>query len=455
MGESLIIRKGSGGSSSGNRIITEIIIENTNWVVPKAKNGISVRIFGGGGAGYNSASGGGGGGGWMNNDIFTNLTPGQVIPINIGAGGTVLWNSTNTSWYSTAGGTTTFGSYLSAAGGEAGKWDMGGNGGSGGGGNSGGIGYQFGGGGGGAGDGGNGGLWGGGGGGITNGGNGGTYGGGGGGGGTNNRTTHYGGNGGTYGGGGGVGGVVGWSYSTSFIGGSKGIGGTYGGNGGTGFISIVKKYINGVLAENGTNTLGWTNVYFDAYDNKYYNGNGASVTTAINNYNGIVIGGSGGGGYGGRGGRGGIGYSDEDSYGHAWGGGGGGYGSNGGNGASWNTASSPTRLGGGGGGGFGGDGGHYSGGGGGYGKTAKGGNGANGSWGGGGGGYHATGGDGGPYAHGGGGGYGPSGRGGYYKIHIDAYSQCGGIAAGGGGLGRGINTAGKGGNGICIIQYYI
>lgn len=172
MAESLIVRKGGSGSGSFiGELKTEIITSNLNWVVPKVRNNqISVRIFGGGGAGSNDATyapsggsvigggGSGGGGGWMNNAIFTNLTPGQVIPITIGIGGNIGYNTT----YS--GGTSAFGSYLSANGGEKatlssyntgdsivgiGKGGGGGNGGSGGGtgGSNGGIGYQFGGGG--------------------------------------------------------------------------------------------------------------------------------------------------------------------------------------------------------------------------------------------------------------------------------------------------------------------
>ena len=115
------------------------------------------------------------------------------------------------------------------------------------------------------------------------------------------------------------------------------------------------------------------------------------------------------------------------------------------------------------GGGYGGCGGNDFGGGGGY-----GGNGGNNS--GGGGGYGANGGDG--YNHGsldatitgstrvfraftggGGGGYGPSGTGGSYQSGF----TDGGIAAGGaGGVATYVSSkpAGKGGNGICIIQYY-
>lgn len=150
MGESLIVRKGGGGSSSsGNIFRTEIITINTNWVVPKSKNqSFTVRIFGGGGAGGNiSTGGGGGGGGWMNSSIL-NLNAGDIISINLGKVGSGFvsgsWNSNGST-----GGSSFFGSYLSANGGEGGISSNGGNGGSGSGaGNqwgNGGHGYQFGG----------------------------------------------------------------------------------------------------------------------------------------------------------------------------------------------------------------------------------------------------------------------------------------------------------------------
>ena len=47
MSEAIISRRGGGSSFSGGRLITETIIENTNWVVPNGikNNEISVRIF--------------------------------------------------------------------------------------------------------------------------------------------------------------------------------------------------------------------------------------------------------------------------------------------------------------------------------------------------------------------------------------------------------------------------
>ena len=72
MSEAIIAKRYSKSSSSGgsgtepSHLVTEVIVENTNWTVPSGINGnkVSVRLFGaGGGALYES----GGGGGWMNN----------------------------------------------------------------------------------------------------------------------------------------------------------------------------------------------------------------------------------------------------------------------------------------------------------------------------------------------------------------------------------------------------
>ena len=165
---------------------TETITGSTTWTVPKTiKGNISVLIFGGGGSGLSPNSDnvcGGGGSGWMNNGEFS-IAGGTQIPITIGNGGSLAGQS---------GGTTTFGTYLSANGGVNGGYSLmrfyGGSGGAGGGGSDdGGTGYQFGGGGGKFRSGGRGGTWGGGGGSglelrsASDGGDGGTYGGGGGG----------------------------------------------------------------------------------------------------------------------------------------------------------------------------------------------------------------------------------------------------------------------------------
>ena len=348
MAEAVISRRG--WTAEGKpELRTEVITGSTNWTVPNYKGNVSVRIFGGGAFNNN-----GGGSGWMNNAVFNNLVKGQNIVITIGAGGT---NSNK------SGGTTSFGTYLSANGGS------GTNGGAGGG-MDGGQGYQFGGAGSRSGKGGDGGIWGGGGGGARNGGNGGQYGGGGGGGIRHSGRTVYsynGGNGGTYGGGGGSGYWTRVEVSdTSFGGRSEtngGKGGTYGGNGAGAY--------NNTNAENGTNTIGNSSVPLNlrgyghcgaesnvvfinnksgqnrvAYTDRTYGaggggfgGNGGQVTgkniridNGLGYYFTAKTGGGGGGGYGGNGGAGcrrGLGTTYEDDYGNMTGGGGGGYGGDG------------------------------------------------------------------------------------------------------------------------------
>ena len=382
MGEAIITaRIGDSVVRTKWRYKTELIIQNTIWEVPvnaDVSKGISVRIFGGGGKGSEYT---GGGGGYMNNAILS-LNHGDKVLINIGIGGGYSSSLT--------GGTTTFGSYLSANGATSysnvpdlrGNVYVGGSGGSGGGcqdngampwgsnGSRGGKGHQFGGGGGIYG--GDGGYWGGGGGsfyglmpfasfGITQNhtyaGNGGYYGGGGGlvcmnnyidGKSNDNKIPEdsVGGYGGYYGGGGG--GV--WyvpsdidNFSEQDIKFTRGgcirynnyesesaiIG--YSGFGGAGTTAIgIDQYVkmNKIYnAKNGTDTSTWTNVFNDG--NGYFRGKGL----AGNN-------GGGGGGFGGNGGhgyiknkRGGSGDRNYIEYNYMYiiGGGGGGYGGNGGN----------------------------------------------------------------------------------------------------------------------------
>ena len=390
MSEAIISRRGYTAAGKP-QLMTETITTNIVWTCPNIRSNVSVRLFGGGQGGYNGV---GGRGGWMNNGEIK-VNNGEKVTITIGSGG-------DNGGYS--GGTTSFGSYLSAnGGGSAG-------GGSGGGGETGLNGNQFGGGGTHDYDGdytsksGCGGIWGGGGGGCAavsgtrgnkvrvSGGDGGLYGGGGGGAGdcsASYTAVSGGGNGGQYGGGGGAG----WSnyplYNLTTIG-TIGYGGEFGGNGGNATIG----------AENGTNTMGMNNVP------KELQGPGIAGAT--------YRGGGGGGGYGGNGGS-----YHYNSGGGTWltgnGGGGGGYGGSGGSGG---------HFGGGGGGGYGG-------------------NGASGSEGGGGGGYFSD-----SKSYGGGGymgtvtGY---GGGGYGDTPINRKS---GFAAGG-------SFRNNGGAGICIIQYYI
>ena len=299
MGEALIIRSGGGYSNGGSNggsgqyvPMTEIIQENTMFTMPKTQGQqIAVRIFGGGG-GYNRA---GGGGGNMNYAIL-NIPAETKVSIIIGDGGDTYNNEgilVGMVHYGKNGGTTTFGNYLSATGGEVGGNGYGGNGGSGGGGR----GYSF-----------TSGDWTG----YSTGGGGhGTYGGGGGGGGAYSISNSYGGNGGTYGGGGG---------------GKKSNGGIstggWGNAGNNGFNSIEL----GLEFEGAGLCLKPGN---DLYGGGGYGGNGGSVD-GFGCGGGGGYGASGGNGYGinkfGRGGGGGGWGGNGSHANNLYGGGGGGYG---------------------------------------------------------------------------------------------------------------------------------
>lgn len=315
MGEALIAR---GMVMDPNSIVrkiirlkTDIITENKIWEVPGNclnEKGISVRIFGGGGG---AGIAGGGGGGWMNNAIL-NLAIYESIQVNIGNG--AIYNNT--------GGTTFFGSFLSANGGESTKYTfMGpgicaGNGGSGGGGSMG-MSYE----------------------GMTNGGQGYQFGGGGASGmmelvdpsndQMNNWYNKHAGNGGLYGGGGGS---IAYKLNSGAknITGGIGIGGIYGGNGGT----------NTQIAQDGTNI---SEIDIPIFGNELH---GYPMEGSNGGYCG------GGGGYGGNGGKGNSSTIERDSdissglkTATGGGGGGGGYRANGGNGSgpiryrSWTSTS--------------------------------------------------------------------------------------------------------------------
>ena len=350
MGEALIVSRGSSsGGSSGKTLISQIFIENTIWKAPKIPDqNFSVRIFGGGGG---SSNYGGGGGGYMNNAILK-INAGEEIAITIGVGGKPYTTTGDN------GGTTSFGTYLSALGGSGGNGQNGGNGGAGGGGLTiGGTGFQFGGGG----PDGNGGKWGG-------------------------------------GGGSGKGGCLYENSQNIYeITGYSGLGGNgstdvYNNNGGNGINTI------GIGLEFEGTGLGGIPDFYDYGDDA----------------KGAISGACGGGGYGGCGGKiyhYGVNGRSYYNYYRACSGGGG-YGANGGG----------ACEGSGGGGGYGGDGGDSN-------SSSSG---------------HRM--------YGGGGGYGKLGTGGGYdnrEMKLD-----GGIAAGGAAF-YNANGLGSGGNGICIIQYYI
>lgn len=144
---------------------TEIFTHDDVFTVPAGVTSVRVMCYGGGGHGGlgNDEFGGGGGGGYYAEETVA-VTPGEKIPVTIGLGGVMGYmnfGDSNTTRHN--GGTTSFGTYLSADGGESGYdgGSVGGNGGSGGSGGGGGYtnhakkyanggrGYQFGGGGGG------------------------------------------------------------------------------------------------------------------------------------------------------------------------------------------------------------------------------------------------------------------------------------------------------------------
>lgn len=331
MGEAIISRAGGSGSSTPKYeeiFRTEVISVNGTFTFPKinSSKGVAVRIFGGGGGGYydgNNMSGGGGGN--MNNRVFTNIKSGDKFLIQLGAGG--LNASPTADSPGNSGGTSIFGSLLSATGGQGGSYVNGGSGGSGGGVYSwethadplGGTGYY------------------------------------GGGGAANARWANSygrGGDGGKWGGGGGVSFQNNQQakYAHAGIGGyinqlnkDEGLSGLAGNGGKAGRTTW-----GATLSTNGINTIG---------KNLEFEGDGISGDYLVSSTEPVYYGG-GGGGYGGRGG--------------VNGGGGGGYGSNGGNGTVEDSALG-YGIGGGGGGGYGGDGGDRCGGGGGYGLYGKGG----------------------------------------------------------------------------------
>ena len=92
---------------------------STAFSVPNGVTSIRVRLCGGGGgggAGMSNLGGGGGGGGGFTEGIVT-VSPGQVIPVIIGAGGTGAISSGQDA---TAGAASYFGSIMSATGGSPG-----------------------------------------------------------------------------------------------------------------------------------------------------------------------------------------------------------------------------------------------------------------------------------------------------------------------------------------------
>ena len=97
----------------------EVYNNSGSFTVPNGVTNLYVRLVGGGGAaGYHSTlPGGGGGGGGEAIDILSGLTPGQIIPVTVGAEGI----APTTFGSGGAGGTSSFGTYMSATGGQGGQ----------------------------------------------------------------------------------------------------------------------------------------------------------------------------------------------------------------------------------------------------------------------------------------------------------------------------------------------
>ncbi|WP_158746089.1 glycine-rich domain-containing protein [Acidisphaera sp. L21] len=85
-----------------------------NFVVPNGSTSVRVRLCGGGGGGASGQGGAGGGAGGYAEGIVQ-VTPGQVIPITVAGGG-----AAGNVAAATAGGTSNFGSAMSATGGSGG-----------------------------------------------------------------------------------------------------------------------------------------------------------------------------------------------------------------------------------------------------------------------------------------------------------------------------------------------
>ena len=111
-----MFRAGGDGTGEKYELATTIYTKSDTFTMPAGvkDNQVYVRIFGGGSNGhwsqYTGINSRAGGGGWMNNG-WVSLNIGEAVAVTIGAGGGQS--------YSSAGGSTSFGSYLSANGASA------------------------------------------------------------------------------------------------------------------------------------------------------------------------------------------------------------------------------------------------------------------------------------------------------------------------------------------------
>jgi hypothetical protein len=93
---------------------------SSSFTIPVGVTRLKVTVIGGGGAGgtHGTTPSGGGGGGGHAIRVLTGMTPGTVIPVTVGPGGTPLTGGNTGN--GGAGGTSSFGIYASATGGNGG-----------------------------------------------------------------------------------------------------------------------------------------------------------------------------------------------------------------------------------------------------------------------------------------------------------------------------------------------
>lgn len=92
-----------------------MITSSTNWTVPQNTTRVLVTAVGGGGAGYKNGGYIAGAAGAVVNSNSVTVTPGESIPITVGAGG----------FNGSSGGNSSFGSYIIAGGGKGASTSVG------------------------------------------------------------------------------------------------------------------------------------------------------------------------------------------------------------------------------------------------------------------------------------------------------------------------------------------
>ncbi len=118
--------------SGGGKSRSMYFNSNGTFTVPANVTLVWVTAWGGGGSGGSytgSYGGGGGGGGELIYRYPVTVTSGSNITVTIGAGGTGCSVYDSTSWIGNNGGDTSFGTYITAKGGEGGRGTLGGRGG--------------------------------------------------------------------------------------------------------------------------------------------------------------------------------------------------------------------------------------------------------------------------------------------------------------------------------------